>query len=260
MPHFLRRLNTVRRIYRKQGFAGLGRFLSGQPEEEPAPPIVDISTSFVNWLCYANAGMLERGNLYCFKHAIDNLPSDAPIVEIGSFCGLSTNLITHYKQEAGVKNPLFTCDRWDFERPPDEQALGGTSSITHEEYRVFVKETFLRNIRMFSRYDLPHTIELYSDEFFQAWREGKEVQDLLGRPIRLGGPISFCYIDGNHTYDFARRDFENANEFLVSGGFILFDDSAKGSGWQVCKVVEEVENAGDYELVVRNPNCLFRKK
>ena len=50
--------------------------------DQVSPPI-DISDDFVNWICYVNAGMLDRGNLYCFDYAMRNLPSDAPILEIG---------------------------------------------------------------------------------------------------------------------------------------------------------------------------------
>ena len=68
----------------------------------------EITDEYVKWLCFANAGMLDRGNLYCFDLAIRNLPSDAPMVEIGSFCGLSTNLIAHYKYKHGKTNTLIT--------------------------------------------------------------------------------------------------------------------------------------------------------
>jgi hypothetical protein len=83
---------------------------------------------------------------------------------------------------------------------------------------------------------------------------------VLGRNVQLGGAISFCYIDGNHAYEYAKRDFENCHNFLEPGGFILFDDSADGSGWDVCNVVSEVQRSGRYELVIKNPNYLFRKK
>ena len=49
--------------------------------------------------------------------------------------------------------------------------------------------------------------------------------DVFGRSFQLGGPISFCYIDGNHTDDLAKRDFENCDRYLEKGGFVLFDDS-----------------------------------
>ena len=117
-----------------------------------------------------------------------------------------------------------------------------------------------RNVRMFSRYDMPYTIEAFSDEFFNAWSAGERRTDILGRALTLGGPISFCYIDGNHSYDYARRDFDNVDKHLQPGGFLLFDDSGDGSGWEVCRVVQEVMRTGRYDLVAQNPNYFFRKK
>jgi hypothetical protein len=217
----------------------------------------DITTPYVQWLSFANAGMLNRGNLWCFDYAMRHLPSDAPMVEIGSFCGLSTNLISYYRQKHGRANPLFTCDKWEFE------GTGGPlvedTTITHAEYREFCRETFLRNVRMFSRDALPQTIEALSEEFFFMWRRNVRVVDVFGREARLGGPISFAYIDGNHSYEFSRGDFENVDEFLESGGFILFDDSADGSAWEANRVCREVAEEGRYEVVIANPNYLFRK-
>jgi hypothetical protein len=225
------------------------------------PPVhyINISDEYVRWLFYANAGMLDPGNLYCFDYAIRNLPSEAPILEIGSFCGLSTNVLTYYKEKHSVRNRLITCDKWEFETAQLDSMVG-ESSISHSEYRAFAMETYIRNIRMFSRYDLPYTVEMLSDDFFAAWREAAKVSDVSGRPIQLGGPISFCYIDGNHSYEYAKRDFENCDEFLEKGGFILFDDSADGSRWEVCQVVAEVKRSGKYDLIVKNPNYLFQKR
>jgi len=220
----------------------------------------DISNEYVNWLSFANAGMLNRGNLYCLEYAVSNLPSSSPIIEIGSFCGLSTNLITYYKEKNNVKNRLITCDKWEFENAENKTRVGDSASITHADYRDFVKNSYIQNIKMFSRSDLPYTIELFSNEFFAAWRDNHEMSDVLSRKIQLGGPISFAYIDGNHSYDFAKKDFLNCDEFLEPGGFILFDDSADYTGWEVCKVVKEVQRSGKYELVIKNPNYFFRKK
>jgi hypothetical protein len=62
-----------------------------------------VSDWFINWLCYANAGLLNKGNIWCFDYAISHLQSEARIVEIGSFCGLSTNIITYLKLKPGGK-------------------------------------------------------------------------------------------------------------------------------------------------------------
>jgi hypothetical protein len=83
--------------------------------------------------------------------------------------------------------------------------------------------------------------------------------DVFGREVALGGRIGFIYIDGNHSYAGAKLDFELADECLEEGGFMLFDDSGDASGCEVCRVIEEVKATGRYELVIANPNYMFRK-
>jgi predicted O-methyltransferase YrrM len=218
---------------------------------------VDLTNAYIAYLTFANAGMLNKGNLLCIDYAMRNLPSKNPIVEIGSFCGLSTNLLAYFKHKHGVSNPIYNCDKWIFEGADGNV---GDTEIPHAEYRAFVMDSYKRNVQMFSRWELPRTIEAQSNEFFTAWGRGESTTDVFGRPARLGGPISFCYIDGNHSYEFAKADFENTNRFLEPGGFVLFDDSADGSKWEVTRVIEEIKQRSDYEFVVKNPNYLFRKK
>lgn len=224
----------------------------------PSVDMIDISDSYINWLCFANAGILCRGNLYCFDYAIKNLVSNNPIVEIGSFCGLSTNAIVYYLERNGGKNKVITCDKWIFEGA-DKGGNLGSSNISHGAYREFVRDTYVRNIRMFSNSNLPHTVEAFSDDFFQMWAENREVNDILGRPIKLGGSISFCYIDGNHTYEYVKRDFENVHRYLEPGGFVLFDDSADGAVFGSATLMKEVMKHKSYELIMKNPNYLFRR-
>src|SRR5215204_312465 len=219
-------------------------------------PTIDISDEFTELLCGINSGWLERGNLYCFDYAIRNLPSESPLIEIGSFCGLSTNLLTYYKGLHSVKNKLINCDKWVW----GDTGNIGNSSFTYPEYLHFARDIYIRNVTMFSRSDLPYTVEQFSADFFELWRRGEKLQDVFGRTIQLGGHISFCYIDGNHAYEYAKRDFEDADEFLEPGGFILFDDSADGTTWEVARVRDEVIATGRYETVMKNPNYLFRKK
>ena len=50
-------------------------------------------------------------------------------------------------------------------------------------------------------------------------------------------PISLLWIDGNHTYEWAKLDFELFNQSVVDGGVIAFHDSTQGD---LPKVVCEV--------------------
>ena len=217
---------------------------------------VDIADEYVAWLTNINAGMLSRGNLLCFDYALRNLPSANAIVEIGVFAGLSTNLISHYRRLHRVQAPFLNCDRWLFE---GASGRVGQSQISHAQYRDFVKHTYQNNVRMFSGDQLPHTMELFSDDFFAAWERGERKTDLWGRVVQMGGPISFCYVDGNHTYEYARRDFTNVDRYLEVGGFVLFDDSADGTKFEVGRVIDEVKKLDGYQLIIKNPNYLFQK-
>ncbi len=232
------------------------RGLRGARDVDPEDPLQVPDDDFLNWLTFANAGMLEKGNLWAIEHAARNLPSSAPVLEIGSFCGLSTNVISYFLAKHGRANRVFTCDRWVFEGAENGGEIG--AGITHEMYRRYVKESFLRNVEFFSK-TKPATIEVFSDEFFRLWREGEAVRDVFGQTVRLGGPLSFCYVDGNHSYEFAKRDFSNTDAFLEKGGFILFDDSGDGSRFGVAQLMREIRRSGRYRVVCANPNYLFQR-
>ena len=92
-----------------------------------------------------------------------------------------------------------------------------------------------------------------------TWDEKKIVNDLFDRKVQLGGEICFAYIDGDHSYEGAKSDFEKCDKILELGGFLFFDDSADESSWEVKKVIKEVKNSGRYEFVIKNPNYLFKK-
>ncbi len=226
-------------------------------------PCLSAATPYTEWLYFAVPGMTVRQNLYGMDFAIARMPAGGAVVEVGSFCGLSTCAIAHYmvKHNRAHSHRLFGCDKWIFEGAPQDKPIGFEHTrILHSEYRQFVKHSFMRNVGFFASQNLPHSIECFSDEFFDLWRAKSVQTDVFGRPIQLGGPISFAYIDGHHGYDFAKRDWLNTDEFLLPGGFILFDDSADGSGWEVNKVMKELAACGRYDVIVQNPHYLVRKK
>lgn len=212
---------------------------------------------YVNWIRFANAGMLTEGNVLAFDQAIREMPDNTSVVEIGSFCGLSTNIINRLVAVHEREAKVFTCDRWIFEGSSADTIAD--TAIRHSDYRQFVRNSFIANAKFFSSEKLPYTIESYSDEFFELWSSNAETRDVFGRDVTLGGEIGFCYIDGNHTYEFAKRDFENTHLYLASGGFILFDDSSDWSGFDLQILISEITQRTDYRLVSKKPNYLFQR-
>ena len=72
----------------------------------------------------------------------------------------------------------------------------------------------------------------------------------------FGGSISFGYIDGNHTYEQSKKDFENVHRFLEPGGFIVFDDSGDDSSWESNRTAKEAASLASYELVGKESKLL----
>ncbi|MEQ9203144.1 MAG: class I SAM-dependent methyltransferase [Cyclobacteriaceae bacterium] len=221
-------------------------------------PIKELDEEYIKWLTFANAGMLNPGNSYAMDFAIRHLPTENPIIEIGSFCGLSTNVMSYLLKNHDKNNKIITSDRWIFEGAERGGALGD-SSIEHSDFRLFVIETFKNNVSFFSKGRLPYPVEVFSDEFFKLWSSEKRVTDIFNREIQMGGNKSFAYIDGNHSYEYSKRDFQNVSNNRDVGGFILFDDSSYFSQFGFTKLMKEVKKNADYELVMKNPNYLFRK-
>jgi Methyltransferase domain len=120
-------------------------------------------------------------------------------------------------------------------------------------------ETFRSNVVLFNGDRLPHHIQLSSDNFFSSWNANEVRGDFFGRTVKLGGPIVFAYIDGDHTYEQSKRDFLNVDRHLVKGGFIIFDDSADNSDWGSRLSAQEASKLPRYELVAKNPNYCIRK-
>jgi hypothetical protein len=227
-------------------------------ELSPSSNQIEVRDSYLKFLLYANAGMLNTGNLYLMEYAVSHLPTAAPILEIGSFCGLSANIFTYFKLKHRVRNRLITCDPWVFEKTERGQELVGDSDLPFADYMAFARDSYLRSTETFSRKDLPYTVQSTSDIFFAAWKDKKSVLDVRGRETLLGGPISFCYIDGNHTYEGVKRDFLNCDTFLENKGFVLFDDSSVPE-FGVGRLMPEVLQTGRYKLIGKNPNHLFQK-
>ncbi len=138
-----------------------------------------LDDEYLMWLLFANAGMQNPGNLFLMDLAVRELPTTSPIIEIGSFCGLSTNAIRYLLHKHGRSNQIFAVDPWTFERSQTAPTLGD-STITMDEYTEFVIDAFRRNVAFFSRETPPIAIRMTSDDFFRSWQDGATVTTLDG--------------------------------------------------------------------------------
>lgn len=237
----------------------LRKFRPGQPA------FIDASDEFIEHLCWVNPGFLHRGNVQAISHGIKNMPSQTAIIEVGVFCGLSTNVIAYFRKQHNREDAqIFNTDIWELYGYDPEQQVG-TTEITKRQYRDHLIATYRSNVDFFSKTKNISTFEMHSDVFFDSWGKALTVADLRGQRVQLGGPIGFAYIDGSHLYKQAKADFLNVKDKLANGAFILFDDSADDvyipNDCEVSVLMKEISRdyAHEFELVFKNPNYLFRK-
>lgn len=216
--------------------------------------------AYLNWLTRIMGGWLTPGdgNLVAFDFSIRQMPDGGAILEIGSYLGMSLCAISYLMWRHGRENPIFSCDPWDFEGTAEP--IGGFFDASTAEYRRYCMDVFKRNIELYASYHVPHSIEEYSHKFLARWAAREFATDVLGQSVQLGGPLSFVYIDGAHTYEAASGDFLGAHPHVLPGGYVFFDDTGEAWGPEMARVVREVQQHPQYELIARTPNYLFRKR
>ena len=209
-------------------------------------------------------GMLHEGNIYLIDFALKRMPPSGTVIEIGSYGGLSTNLILHLLDKNNRSEPLINCDPWLYEGFNDttevnSKNIDGRNDISRAEYSDYMRDAFIHGVKFLNYKNLPYSFHLTSDEFFDLYHQKVQTEDMFGRTIKLGSPISFAYIDGNHHYDFVKRDFENVNRDLMKSGFVLFDDSMDGSTFGSALFMNEMKKNKNYQLISKNPNYLYKR-
>jgi hypothetical protein len=207
--------------------------------------------------------MLHEGNIPLMEYAIQNLPEEGSVLEIGSYGGLSTNLICYLLNKYGQVNPFFNVDAWIYEGFLDHLGspanhVDGRVDIARSQYSAYMKQSFIQATHFLSKENLPHSFHLHSLDFFEKWRSQTTETDLFNRDIRMGGPISFAYVDGGHSAQVALQDFLFVSEFLVHKGFILWDDTNFMTD-RSPELMKRIRSDSRFKLIQKHPNLLLQK-
>jgi hypothetical protein len=210
-------------------------------------------------------GMLKEGNIALMDLAIKEMPKEGHVLEIGSYGGLSANLIIYLLQKHQRQNIFFTCDAWIYEGFKDhlpgekETHIDGRKDISRESYSNYLKLAFINATKFLSHERLPYAFHKSSDTFFEAWKNQTQEKDVFDRTINLGGQISFAYIDGGHSYETAWNDFNNVTLHLAKNGFILLDDSGDNNHFGSARMMRKIKKDKRFKIVEKYPNYLLQK-
>jgi MMP 1-O-methyltransferase len=168
-------------------------------------------------------GFLHEAEGYALMTLAARGPGNGAIVELGSFMGRSTCWLAHGTKSA-FREKVTAVDH--FKGSPEHQPGEVFECATlKEEGSTYPR--FRANVEAAGLADYVEPIVASSEEAAASWH----------------GPIRLLFIDGDHSYEATKRDFEVWSPFVVPGGIVAFHDVGNAPG--VTQFYRELVDAPD---------------
>lgn len=158
---------------------------------------------------HRNGTMLTNLEAKFLAYLATKAPLAGEIVEIGSRSGKSTAYLARVARNLG-RAPIYAIDLWD------EAGTNWNRSGTYERFTAMLAGLDLHEMVRPLRGD--------SRQIGAAWQS----------------PIALLFIDGDHSYEGARADYELFSPHVVPGGILAFHDSHHQRYPDVRRVIQEI--------------------
>jgi hypothetical protein len=208
-------------------------------------------------------GMLSMHNVQLMDYAIRKMPSEGVVLEIGSYAGLSANVILHLLNKYGKGHRMYCVDAWIYEGYNDSSStenteyIDGRTDVMRKDYSSYIREAFKQSLVLFQPNRLPFSFHALSRNFFKGWGQAERV-DVFHRKHTPAGRLAFCYIDGNHSYEAATEDYENVMRLMLPSGFILLDDTEPHLQFGSVKLRKEIMQDRRVAVISAKKNLLVQ--
>jgi MMP 1-O-methyltransferase len=160
-------------------------------------------------------GMISDAEVTGLMELASAVPADACIVEIGSYRGRSTSALALGANGA----PVYAIE-------PHESFEG----VYGGQFGPADRRAFFENLLRVGVVEKVRLVNLSSEVVREGWTR----------------PVGLLWIDGDHTLEGVRRDFESWERFLQPGGVVAFHDALDPDGGPA-KLIEELRAGGRYE-------------
>lgn len=177
--------------------------------------ILDNNKNTPEFLCPHNTELynntlLNTRKSVIFSQILTCLNKQTNILEIGALTGMITRVLAFYAKTSLI----HVIDPW---RGDQEGGEG--------EYQRFLQYTNSYNNISVNRISSTDT-------------QANAIYDL---------DFSFVYVDGNHSYDYAKSDIENAIKCIKSSGLVVVDDCDMPEVNRAADVLRKHENATELQ-------------
>ena len=163
----------------------------------------------------------EQEKIFLYNHAKDHLPGNGVIVEIGSWKGKSTILMSLAIQEKEkitqgilrqeLRYPLiFAIDPFG---KPEGIEIKPQYNLWEQQGIYDHYEAFISNITQHKVNKFVIPIKDISERAINVYKE------------KYNYPIRMLFIDGCHDREFVQKDFDLWSPLVINGGVIAFHDA-----------------------------------
>jgi len=163
-------------------------------------------------------GFLDPAEGYLLYRIAAEGPGLGAIVEIGSYCGRSTAFLAAGSR-AARREKVIAVDHFQGS-PEHQEGARAASEVLAKEGTTFGR--FCENLAQVQLFDHVQPVKASSREAAANW----------------SGPVRVLFIDGEHSYESARQDFDCWTPFVVPGGVVALHDVGVHAG--VTQLFEEV--------------------
>ncbi|NKD55220.1 MULTISPECIES: class I SAM-dependent methyltransferase [unclassified Haematospirillum] len=214
-------------------------------------------------------GWSPLDQLQClFTLAFSSAHLQGDILELGSWCGRSAIVLGMAAQATGKVKvhcvDLFP-EKNDWFRNADgtysfSVQLNGVTFGAYQDQTVW-EEPFLRDIApLYERW--PGTLEAFNDSVRKHNLEGCVIPyradlESFVRNVAPDFCLSLAFIDGDHGFHAVCKDIETVEPFLLSGGWICFDDAFSSYNGVNDAIRDMVIHSGKYERFQQMTRKLF---
>lgn len=171
-----------------------------------------------------------------YRVILDNMPTDAKIIEVGSWMGQSTVGMTLLAKKKNKNVKIWAVDTWEGSLEninPGETSCHVAIIDELDKKRTTLYETFLLNLKIFQVEDDIIPIRKTSEE------ASKDFED---------GFAELVIIDAAHDYDNVSNDIKHWLPKVKKGGILAGDDYNPQSFPGVVAAVKDYFGEGNYQV------------
>ncbi len=177
------------------------------------------------------AGVLRQASLIYGESNDDKLAAmmgvfaSAPagdVVEIGSLMGRSAFVLLYLAWRYRI-GPVLTIDPWRADSAIQRDSPKEFQTLVSEWDFEVLSEGFMVNMVPFRADDHAH-MRLTSENSFKMYAEGATILSRMGGRVAYSGKIAVIHIDGNHDYDYVKKDCKLWLGRMLPGSWLILDD------------------------------------